>query len=80
MTVRSFAAVCLLVLGVLVVVNPFGTFAALMSLVGLSLVFDGVTDLIIIWRLSWANPICWTTNMMTVLYTVSRPSTRTQDG
>ena len=47
-------AVLTLALGVLVVVNPFGTFAALMTLVGLSLVFDGVTDLIIIWRLSRA--------------------------
>ena len=47
-------AVRTLALGVLVVVNPFGTFAALMTLVGLSLVFDGVTDLVIIWRLSRA--------------------------
>ena len=43
-----------LALGVLVVVNPFGTFAALMGLVGASLIFDGVTDLVIIWRLSRA--------------------------
>lgn len=47
-------AVLTLALGMLVVVNPFGTFAALMTLVGLSLVFDGVTDLVIIWRLSRA--------------------------
>ena len=47
-------AVLTLTLGVLVVVNPFGTFAALMTLVGLSLVFDGITDLVIIWRLSRA--------------------------
>ena len=47
-------AVLTLALGVLVVVNPFGTFAALMTLVGLSLVFDGITDLVIIWRLSRA--------------------------
>ena len=47
-------AVLTLALGVLVVVNPFGTFAALMGLVGASLIFDGVTDLVIIWRLSRA--------------------------
>ena len=47
-------AVLTLTLGVLVVVNPFGTFAALMGLVGASLIFDGVTDLVIIWRLSRA--------------------------
>lgn len=39
-------------LGVVILLNPFGTFASLVILIGLSLVFDGVSDLYIIWRLS----------------------------
>ena len=41
-------------LGALVLINPFGTFATLIMLIGLSLIFDGVSDLYIIWRLSRA--------------------------
>ena len=41
-------------LGLLVVLNPFGTFSALVMLMGLSLIFDGVSDLYLIWRLSRA--------------------------
>ena len=41
-------------LGALVLLNPFGTFAALVILIGAALVFDGVSDLCIIWRLSRA--------------------------
>ena len=43
-----------LALGVLVLINPFGAFAALVVLIGLSLVFDGASDLYLIWRLSRA--------------------------
>lgn len=39
-------------LGVVILLNPFGAFASLVILIGLSLVFDGVSDLYIIWRLS----------------------------
>lgn len=41
-------------LGALILVNPFGTFTALVILIGLSLVFDGASDLFLIWRLSRA--------------------------
>lgn len=41
-------------LGALILINPFGTFAALIMLIGLALVFDGGSDLYIIWRLSRA--------------------------
>ncbi len=41
-------------LGALILVNPFGTFAALTMLIGASLVFDGVSDLVLIGRLSGA--------------------------
>ena len=41
-------------LGALILINPFGTFAALVMLMGLSLVFDGISDLYLIWRLSRA--------------------------
>lgn len=41
-------------LGTLILVNPFGTFAALIILIGLALIFDGLSDLYIIWRLSKA--------------------------
>lgn len=43
-----------LALGALIIINPFGTFAALIMLIGLALIFDGVSDLYIIWRLSRA--------------------------
>lgn len=41
-------------LGILVLLNPFGTFATLVVLIGASLVYDGVSDLYLIWRLSRA--------------------------
>lgn len=41
-------------LGVLVLLNPFGTFAALMTLIGAALVFDGLSDLYLIFRLNRA--------------------------
>lgn len=41
-------------LGALVLVNPFGTFGALVMLIGGALIFDGASDLYLIWRLSRA--------------------------
>ena len=41
-------------LGALVIVNPFGTFAALTMLIGFALIYDGLSDFYIIWRLSRA--------------------------
>lgn len=41
-------------LGVLILVNPFGTFAALVMLIGFVLIYDGLSDLWIIHRLSRA--------------------------
>lgn len=41
-------------LGALVLFNPFGAFAALIFLIGAALVYDGISDLYIIWRLSRA--------------------------
>ena len=41
-------------LGALILINPFGTFTALVMLIGFALIFDGVSDLYIIWRLSRA--------------------------
>ena len=40
------------VLGVLVIINPFGTFAALIMLIGVALIYDGVSDLYLVWKLS----------------------------
>ena len=39
-------------LGALILINPFGTFAALVTLIGLVLIYDGLSDLWIIHRLS----------------------------
>lgn len=47
-------AVLTLGLGAVILINPFGTFAALVILIGVSLVYDGVSDLVLIWRLSRA--------------------------
>lgn len=47
-------ALLTLALGAVILLNPFGTFAALMMLIGAALIFDGVSDLCIIWRLSRA--------------------------
>ncbi len=47
-------AILTVLLGILILLNPFGTFAALVVLIGLSLVYDGVSDLYLIWRLSRA--------------------------
>ena len=41
-------------LGALILINPFGTFSALIMLIGGALIFDGISDLYIIWRLSRA--------------------------
>ena len=41
-------------LGVIVLINPFGTFAALVMLMGAALIFDGVSDFYLIWRLTRA--------------------------
>ena len=41
-----------LALGTLILINPFGTFAALVTLIGLVLIYDGLSDLWIIHRLS----------------------------
>lgn len=43
-----------LALGALVLINPFGTFAALVTLIGLVLIYDGLSDLWLIHRLSRA--------------------------
>lgn len=43
-----------LALGVVVLLNPFGTMDALIVLVGLSLVYDGASDLYLIYRVSRA--------------------------
>ncbi len=43
-----------IVLGVVILANPFGTFSALVMLIGVSLIFDGASDLYLIWRLSQA--------------------------
>ena len=47
-------AVLTLGLGLLILVNPFGTFAALVMLIGCTLIYDGLSDLWLIWRLSRA--------------------------
>ncbi len=41
-----------LALSALILINPFGTFAALVTLIGLVLIYDGLSDLWIIHRLS----------------------------
>lgn len=43
-----------LALGALILINPFGTFATLVALIGWVLIFDGGSDLWIIYRLSKA--------------------------
>lgn len=48
------AALLTLALGAVILLNPFGTFAALMILIGASLIFDGLSDLYLIFRLSRA--------------------------
>lgn len=47
-------SLCTVLLGVLILFNPFGTFAALIILIGGSLIFDGASDLYLIWRLTYA--------------------------
>lgn len=41
-------------LGALILLNPFGAFETLVMLIGLALIFDGASDLYIIWRLTKA--------------------------
>ena len=48
----ALAAALTLALGALILINPFGTFAALVTLIGLVLIYDGLSDLWIIHRLS----------------------------
>lgn len=43
-----------LVLGILILLNPFGASGVLMMTIGISLVFDGVSDLVLIHRLTKA--------------------------
>lgn len=40
------------VLGAVIIFNPFGTMAALLILIGISLIFDGLSDLVLIFRVS----------------------------
>lgn len=42
-------------LGVAVLLNPFGSFSALITVIGLALVYDGFTDLWLILRLTFAS-------------------------
>ena len=42
------------VLGLIIIINPFGTFAALAMITGFALIFDGVSDLFLIGRLTRA--------------------------
>ena len=41
-------------LGILILLNPFGASGVLMMTIGISLVFDGVSDLVLIHRLTKA--------------------------
>ncbi len=41
-------------LGALILINPFAAFRSLVTIIGLALIFDGVSDLYLIWRLSRA--------------------------
>ena len=43
-----------LVWGLLILLQPVATFSALVMLIGAALVYDGVSDLVLIWRLSRA--------------------------
>lgn len=52
--VELLLALVTLGLGALIFINPFGTFSALVILIGLSLMYDGISDLYIIVRLSKA--------------------------
>ncbi|MGI5962760.1 MAG: HdeD family acid-resistance protein [Lawsonibacter sp.] len=40
--------------GLLILARPFGTFSALVVLIGVALVYDGISDLVLIWRLTRA--------------------------
>ncbi len=48
-------ALVTLALGLVILVNPLGSFGALVSLIGCALVYDGFTDLWLIVRLGWAS-------------------------
>ncbi|MCI8869295.1 MAG: hypothetical protein HFF39_01935 [Lawsonibacter sp.] len=47
-------ALVTLLLGLVILINPFGTFAALVTLIGCSLIYDGISDLWLIFRLGRA--------------------------
>lgn len=44
-----------LALGITILVNPFGSFSALVTIIGMALVYDGFTDLWLILRLTLAS-------------------------
>ena len=44
-----------LALGAAILANPFGSFSALVTIIGLALVYDGFTDLWLILRLTFAS-------------------------
>ena len=44
-----------LALGIIIIVNPFGSFSALVTIIGMALVYDGFTDLWLILRLTLAS-------------------------
>ena len=50
----AFLLTLALLLGAVVLLNPFGTMKALVVLIGLSLVYDGASDLYLIYRVSKA--------------------------
>ena len=45
-------AMLTLALGLLILANPFGAFSTLVTLIGIALIYDGLTDLWLIFRLS----------------------------
>lgn len=50
--VDMLLAAATVLLGIVIIINPFGTFAALAMITGFALIFDGVSDLFLIHRLS----------------------------
>ena len=50
-------AAATIVLGLVVLFNPFGTFRVLSIFAGVCLIYDGVSDLFILWELSRATRI-----------------------
>lgn len=50
--VALILALLTVVLGAVIIFNPFGSMAALLMLIGAALIFDGLSDLVLIFRLS----------------------------